>query len=220
MPKTAIVVGMQSEANIVGNPDNAVVIIGAGDAAKLASDLADAINGGCDRVLSFGTCGALNPKLKAGEIVVGTAADGSFPIMFDLTWTDRLVAQTNGTRVVVTGAKSTVAIAAQKADLFADSGADVVDLETCIAALFAWIKCVPFAMLRAVSDTADQDIPPAALAALNSGGGVDVWAVVDSLVGDAKQLPALIRLANSSTLAFNALAMALADIGINYGASP
>jgi hypothetical protein len=73
-------------------------------------------------------------------------------------------------------------------------------------------------MLRAVSDAADQDIPPAALAAMNAAGGIDVWAVIDSLAGDDSQLPALMKLADSSQLAFNILAQALADVGINYGA--
>jgi adenosylcobinamide amidohydrolase len=74
-------------------------------------------------------------------------------------------------------------------------------------------------MLRSVSDTADQDIPPAALAALGAGGGVDVWAVIEQLAADDAQLPALMRLAESSSLAFGALAQALADIGMNYGAA-
>ena len=220
MTKTAIVCGMISEANIIGHPDNAVVIVAAGNPANLVSDLADAIKGGCDRVLSFGTCGALNPNLVAGEIVVGTAAAGPFPIMFDLTWTGRLVGQTRGTRVVVVKASATVTTAEQKAALFAESGADVVDLETCIAARFAYDKCIPFAMLRAVSDAANQDIPPAALAALNSGGGINVMSVIGSLLGDIRQIPALARLANSATLAFNALAAALMDIGVNYGEAP
>jgi uridylate kinase len=37
--KFAIVVGFAQEAAIVGSPDNAVVIIGGGNAARLASEL-------------------------------------------------------------------------------------------------------------------------------------------------------------------------------------
>lgn len=214
--KTAVVVGMQSEANIVSTMPNTVVVVGAGNADKLAADLAAAIDGGCDHVLSFGTCGALNPSLQAGEIVVGKAEVKG--IIFDPVWAGYLAANTGGKFVTVTVVDSTVSTAAAKAALFAKTRADVVDFETCIAAQVAWSKGVPFAMLRAVSDAADQDIPPAALAAMNAAGGIDVWAVIDSLAGDDSQLPALMKLADSSQLAFNILAQALADVGINYGA--
>jgi hypothetical protein len=46
-----------------------------------------------------------------------------------------------------------------------------------------------------------------------------VWAVIEQLAADDAQLPALMRLAESSSLAFGALAQALADIGMNYGAA-
>jgi hypothetical protein len=216
--KTAVVVGMQSEANIVGQRPDTVVIVGAGDAAKLAADLQAAIAGGCDRVLSFGTCGALDPVLEAGAIVVGWSMTGpALTIPCDRAWASSLAAATGGRVVVATVATSTVATAADKAALFAQTKACVVDFESYVAARVAWDKRVPFAMLRAVSDTADQDIPPAALTALDAGGGIDVWAVIDSLAGDDAQLPALLRLADSSTLAFNALAKALADAGVDYG---
>ena len=68
--KFAIVVGFGQEAEIVGHPDNAVVIVGAGNTTKLASELQAAIDGGCDHVLSVGTCGALDPALKAGDVII------------------------------------------------------------------------------------------------------------------------------------------------------
>jgi hypothetical protein len=111
--KTAVVVGMRSEANIVGQPDNAVVVIGAGNAAKLASELNAAIDGGCDHVLSFGTWGALDPAIKAGEIGVGWSLVGAgLTTSCDRAWASSLIAATGARAVAVTiAACGTVIIA-------------------------------------------------------------------------------------------------------------
>jgi hypothetical protein len=217
--KFAIVVGFAQEAAIVGNPDNAVVIVGGGNAAKLASELNAAIDGGCDHVLSFGTWGALDPAIKAGEISVGWSLVGAgLTTSCDRAWASSLIAATGARAVVVTISATTVATAADKAALRVQTGADVVDFETLVAARVAWNRGVKFAALRAASDTADQDIPPAALKALGAGGGLDVGAVIGSLFGDLRELPALERLDTSSRAAFDALPRALADIGINFEA--
>lgn len=218
---TAIVVGMQTERNIVGDRPGDVVIVGAGNAIKLAAIVSAAIDDGCDHVLSFGTCGALSPALAAGALVVGALmTDPPAPGVFcDAAWARRIWQRTGAEPVSVTLAAATIATAAAKVALYASTKADVVDMESCIAATIAKKRGVPFAMLRAVSDAADQDIPPAALAALSASGGVDLWSVVDSLAEDDDQLPELLRLAGSSKLAFDALTKALMDLGLNYGES-
>ena len=217
--KTAVVVGMKSEAAIIGQRPDTVVISGAGDAARLAADLEAAIAGGCDHVLSFGTCGALNQKLKAAQIVVGWRLLGVGPtISANRDWSVNLEGLSGGSPVSAAFALATVSTAAQKAAFFAATGADVIDLESYVAANGAKAHNLPFAMLRAVSDTADQAIPPAAMAALNAEGGIDFASVIASLAANDAQIPALFKLADSSALAFNALARALANIGMNYGA--
>ena len=219
MTKIVFVCGLLQEAAILGKSDNAVVIVGAGDAVKLAADLHAAIEGGCTHVLSFGTCGALNQAIKVGEIVVaGMMVDPPASSLFcDAAWSKNLRDLSGGRPVVGTVSAATVATAADKAALYAATKADVVDMESWIAAAVAHARGVPFAMLRAVSDAADQDVPPAALAAMDETGGVDAWGVIESLGHDDEQLSALLDLADSADLAFAALAKALADIGINYG---
>ena len=219
MTRLALVCGMKSEAAILGKPDNAVVIVGAGNAVKLATDLHAAIDGGCTHVLSFGTCGALNPVIKTGEIVVaGMMVDPPASGIFcDAAWSKNLRERTGGRPVIGTISAVTIATAAAKAALYAATKADVVDMESWAAAAVAHAHGVPFAMLRAVSDAAGQDVPPAALAAMDAAGGVDAWGVIESLVEDDEQLPALMALDASSRLAFDALAKAVIDIGINFG---
>ena len=217
--KIALVCGMKQEAAILGNPDNAVVIVGAGNAEKLAAAVNEAIDDGCTHVLSFGTCGAISPAIPAGKIVVaGMIVDPPAPGIFcDAAWSKNLRVLSGGWPVVATTSAATVATAAGKAALRDATKADVVDMETGVATYIAAARGAPFAMLRAVSDAADQDVPPAALAAMDETGGVDAWGVIESLGHDDEQLSALLDLADSADLAFAALAKALADIGINYG---
>ena len=84
------VVGMTREAKILGDTP---VIIGGGDAAALAAAIEDALRGGVAGVVSFGLCGALDPALKVGDVVVGEAvgdADSWFEA--DAAWAARIVA--------------------------------------------------------------------------------------------------------------------------------
>ena len=50
-------------------------------------------------------------------------------------------------------------------------------------------------MLRVIADPAEREIPSAALVGMRSDGGIDVLAVLASLLEHPGQLPALLRLA-------------------------
>ncbi len=92
---------------------------------------------------------------------------------------ERLLAA--GTRVVierVAAADAPVLTAAAKADLRRASGAAAVDMESLIAGQYALKQRIPFAILRAVADPAERDLPPLVLKAVDSDGGIDVRAVI------------------------------------------
>lgn len=221
--KVAIVVGMQQEANIVGSPDNAVVVIGAGNPTKQAADINAAIDAGCDHVLSFGTCGALVPTLEAGAVVIGVMvtnpAEASV-LYFDVSWTGRLSRATGAKLVSAAYSPTTIAASADKIAFGERTRGQVVDCETWIAAQVAHARGVPCAMVRAVSDGAAQSLTaPAVGVALNASGGVNPFAVAKSVIEDPAQLPELAALGESARLAFNALAQALADIGVDFEAA-
>ena len=67
--------------------------------------------------------------------------------------------------------------AAAKADLRRATEAAGVDMESLIAGQYALEQRAPFAILRAVADPAERDLPPLALKAVDSDGGIDVQAV-------------------------------------------
>ena len=98
-----------------------------------------------DRILSIGFCGALDPALRIGDIVVsGEVPEGvgaSF-VRGDVVSVDR-VAFT----------------AREKRDLRTATGAAVVEMESAAVAQKARDWNIPFGCVRVVSDAAGEDLP-------------------------------------------------------------
>jgi hypothetical protein len=86
-------------------------------------------------------------------------------------------------------------------------------MESHIAAEFAAARGIPFAALRVVSDDASHALPPAVLKAMKPDGAVNVPAVIGSLLRNPAQLPALLRTARDSEIAFKALLRCLDRLG-------
>jgi adenosylhomocysteine nucleosidase len=87
-----------------------------------------------------------------------------------------------------------------------------VDLETGAVARVAAAHGLPFAVLRAICDPAERDLPPAALVALNARGAIGLARVAGSLIAWPGQVPALLRLAADAAAARRSLARRVAAI--------
>ena len=98
------------------------------------------------------------------------------------------------------------------------SGADIIDNESHIAARFASEHNLPFVSVRAVSDSVNNKLPPAALLALQDDGSPNIAAVVTSILKNPRQIPALIRTAREYKKALNSLKAFRRDIGFMQGA--
>jgi hopanoid-associated phosphorylase len=207
---------MTREAKIL---DGGPVIVGGGDAAALNAALEDALRGGVAGVVSFGLCGALDPALKVGDLVVGDAvgdADDWFEA--DADWTARIVAAEPGAAVGRLGrADQVVSSVAEKTELRRRTGALAVDLESyAVARLARWFG-VPFAVVRAVSDAASRALPHAAQVGLGADGRPAIGAVLASLRANPWQIGALIRTALEAEDGFHALERARAALGPRLG---
>lgn len=197
-----VVVGMTREAGIVGA--RARVAIGRAGLARAFAECPAAI-------LSFGICGALDPSLKVGDLVIGGAVNG---VLADPEWTARLAAALPAARIGSFAAgDAMVADISAKAALRERSGAMAVDMESHAVAQTG----IPFAVLRAVSDRADRSLPPAARVGLKADGRPDIAAVLKSLLADPSQMPALIRTAWDVETAYRALGNALDLLGSGIG---
>jgi adenosylhomocysteine nucleosidase len=209
------VVGMTREAKILGG---APAIVGGGDAAGLGAALEAALRGGVAGVVSFGLCGALDPALKVGDLVVGDAVgDAADSFVADAGWTARIVAAAPGAAVGrFARAEQVVSSVAEKAEL-RRAGALAVDLESyTVARLARWFG-VPFAVVRAVSDAAGRALPHAAQVGLGPDGRPAIGAVLASLRSNPWQIGALIKTALEAEDGFHALERARAALGPRLG---
>jgi adenosylhomocysteine nucleosidase len=98
-----------------------------------------------DRILSVGFCGALDPALRIGDIVVS----GEVPKGLEASFVQGDVVSVD--RVAVT--------AREKCDLRRTTGAAVVEMESAAVAKKAREWDVPFGCVRVVSDAAGEDLP-------------------------------------------------------------
>lgn len=207
-----VVVGMASETRGLrrGPGRTPLIVIGVGglDAAMALGPAA---------VVSFGLCGALDPALALGQLVIGTTVIGDPQLGDARSWptdqalSDRLALQwPNARRDAVAGTDEIVGDALAKAELRTRTGAGIVDMESRQAGAAAAKAGLPFAILRAVSDGATQTLPFAAQAGFRPDGTVDVLAVVMALLARPGELPPLIRTAIHAGTGLRTLARAAA----------
>ena len=98
-----------------------------------------------DGILSIGFCGALDPALQIGDIVIA----GEVPKALGAPYVQGDVASVD--RVAVT--------AREKRELRAATGAAVVEMESAAVAQRAREWNLPFGCVRVVSDAAGEDLP-------------------------------------------------------------
>ena len=192
------VCGLQRERRILSNP-GVEVAVGAGDLDRLAV--------GKQGVISIGIAGALAPGLRPGTWVVAAAVhDGNDLLPTDPDWTARLIARLSAAeRGMLLGLDAIAATAEQKAGLHRDSGAIAVDMESHLAARVAHRHGLPFVAARVISDGAQRTLPKAARVGMRLDGGVDLPAVLGSVLAQPWQLPALMRTAWEAERAFGSL---------------
>ena len=200
--RTGFVTGLAAEARWLRGRGFAAGVGGGGPAgaARAAGEL---IAQGVTGLVSFGLAGGLDPALPAGALVLPRLVSGGGE-QYDCD--PALLVYLGGptARLMLAGS-AIAATVADKAALFAQSGAVAVDLESGAVARAAGEAGLPFAVLRAISDPADKDLPPAALVALDARGRVRPGRLAGSLLRGPGQLPALLALARDTGRARKAL---------------
>ena len=182
-----------------------------GDAPTLQRRLAEAGTSRPRLVISWGLCGGLDRRLRPGDLVVGVeVASGDERIETDPAVASRLAERlaATGARVLLerfASASAPVLTASKKTELCGATGAAAVDMESLIAGRFARERGAAFAILRAVADPAERDLPPLAASAIDSEGRVDARAVIAGLLRSPGEVAGLFPLARDSRAAFAAL---------------
>ncbi len=208
--KIGFVVGLTAEARLLQGC-GFMVGVGGGTPAGAAGQAASLVDRGVRALVSFGLAGGLNPGLGAGDVVVpGAVVEAGAHYACDgvlLAWLGGV-----NSALLLAGAEIAVT-AADKAALFARTGADAVDLESGAVAQVAAARSVGFAVLRAVCDPADKNLPPAALVALNEGGRIGMLRVLASVARRPGQVPGLIGLGRDAARARTALLRRVRALG-------
>jgi adenosylhomocysteine nucleosidase len=203
-----IVSGLKREAAILAGPGRLAIC---GDASTLRAKLAELTCQPIILVISWGVCGGLDPRLRPGDLILGAevvSAEGR--INTDEAVTSSLAQRLidAGARVAVervAGVSSPVSTARAKAELRLATGAAAVDMESLNAGRFALERRTPFAILRAVADPADRDLPPLVLSAVDADGRIKAAAVLGDLVRSPGQFTGLVAAARDGRAAFRAL---------------
>jgi adenosylhomocysteine nucleosidase len=195
------VVGMQSEAKIARG-SGAAVVISAGNADILKKRLEAYSRANVRGVISFGVAGGLSPDGNPGDLYLSNEV-----ITKGAQWNvDAALraALAKAARAAGLSSRSTLDLGAdgvsattpaERQQLHKQSGADVVDNESHIAAAFAQREGLPFAVVRVVSDPSNITLPPAALLPLKPNGAPDGGAILKSLAEHPGQLGMLIKIA-------------------------
>ena len=208
-----VVSGLAFEARIAVNIEGTRTCFG--QAPLILQALGASITPECCGILSFGLVGALDPKLRAGSLVVATeilGADGRFPT--DVQWTQNLMQVfPQALHATIYGTDRLHADAATKHRSFGSSGAAVVDMESHVAARFAAEKNLPFAALRVVADTACRSVSQSALAGLCLDGRIDRLAVLRGVLRRPRDAFNLAALACDALLARVALMKVQRQLG-------
>jgi adenosylhomocysteine nucleosidase len=152
------------------------------------------------RVFTCGFAGGLDPELENGEVVYMTG----YPAL------EEKLAEADATLAMFVSAPRIATTIAEKQQLRAATGADVVEMESEAILAVCREKKIPSAMVRAISDTADEDLPldfnALARADLSLHPGKLAWAIAKA----PWKIFALIRLYRRTSFAAQQLANVLA----------
>ena len=198
-----------------------LVVSGIGQAAAAAA-ARRLIDAGAGALVSWGLAGGLAPSLEAGAVclpeeVIGP--DGThYPTAGE--WRETLSPLVAAHRRVAGGSLLTsaapIATAAAKAAAHRDTGAVAVDMESSAVAKAARTYGLPFIAVRAIVDTAVDEVPQAVIGASESGK-VRIGRLFLGLIRSPVDLVPLLRLATRYGTAIGSLRAVAAPLG---GTSP
>jgi hypothetical protein len=150
-------------------------------------------------IIMAGLAGALDPALVVGDVVIDSRT----------TWR---ASRLRFKRVGFQSADEVVTSAAEKAQLFAKTGAAVVDMETAKVRAAAAAYSIPFLGIRAISDSADESIDPKVLRFIDPYGAVRVNEVVAEMFRHPSIVSKLRHLRKTSAIALGTLAEAVKEV--------
>src|SRR5262245_14131350 len=171
---------------------------------------------GAPLVVSAGVCGALDPRLAPGDLVIPERVIDARGSSFQISVShhhealSRLSPPACADALVT--ANRVVATAEAKASLFASSGAAAVDMESAIIVERAARAGYPALVVRAVSDDSRQNLPTELVGLVDSEGKLRVGRALALTVTHPMTLPSALGLGRRTRRALRAVARVLAGL--------
>lgn len=154
------------------------------------------------RVFSCGFAGGLNPGLAVGELVFFTG----YPEL------EGVLAETGAVQALFVCTDRIATTVAEKKKLRLETGADVVEMESEAIMNVCREAQIPCAMLRAISDTAGEDLPLDFNALSKPDKSLDFGKLFLAVARSPRKIGALLELHRKTSLAARKLAVALEKI--------
>ena len=215
---TGAVTGLSAEARIARQAGLAAAA-GAGTADGTERAIRSLVEQGVPGLVSFGIAGGLAPNLASGTLIAPAAvrAGNGESHWVDVEWHARLTRAAHAAGIPLTvggilGAEAIVASTSEKARLHRTTRAIAVDFESHRVARAAQRARLPFLVFRVIADTAQRELPPAALMPLTKTGRPSVH-VLGSIIARPGQISALLELARETRSALQALERAAVSLG-------
>lgn len=200
-----IICGLQMEADCFADieySDKIRIAVSAAKPDRAEAEARQFALEGARGLISFGLCGGLDPKLKAGDLVAPNQIIanqdmwGISPFLIG-----RSVVQAE----FGLGSDRVVPDVEEKASLHRSTGSAIVDMESHRIGAVCSACNIPFFVLRAVCDPADQSIPAAAAHAIDDRGKTRPMAVAAGLIRNPGDFADLMRLKKQTETALATL---------------
>ncbi len=157
-----------------------------------------------DLVLTCGFAGGLNPDLKLGDVVFELGTRNSE------LGTQLLAASAKPAKFFCADRIATTV--AEKKKLRAETGADVVEMESAAIQAVCAVRGIPCATARVISDTADEDLPLDFNALSKPDKSLDFGKLFFAIAKSPGKIGALMQLQKKTSFAAKQLADVLAKI--------
>lgn len=185
-----------------GRKDVSILITGIGrkNAEKTVGEV---LSGGSPQlVLTCGFAGALDPALRAGDVVFSTD---------DPALLEKLLAA-GATSAKFFCASRIATTAAEKRELCRSTGADAVEMESEAIHAVCRERGIPCATVRVISDTANEDLPLDFNQLSKPDMNLNYGKLMLAIAKSPGKIPALLRLRKNTTFAAKQLADMLAKV--------
>lgn len=197
---------------VLSLPSGALVCVAGMGAERARAAARGLIAAGAQALVSFGLAGGLDPRVRPGSVVLPQriVAEGA-PLETSADWRDALARTLGAGRLTVVShgtmlaSMAALVTPAAKADAFARTGAQAVDMESYGLLEIAAAVGVPGLVVRVVVDAAEDALPPVIARAALQGSTPGPLQVLRGVLAEPGNAAGVLVLARRYRLAMRAL---------------